>query len=202
MVHARRFLLTALSCGVAGTLALIGASRADLVPGGGPTKSDCYAGLSVLGAANPGSTGNQVKNNKVVECTDGEACDQGACGDNACTFSVALCINQPDPTGACSAPGVLDSVKVKAKGSVKLNVQVPQLLAGSACGAFVDGALTVQLKKNGKPKSIPKTKLMIVAKAPKGTKPRTDEDEITLKCLPRTTPCPTASPADVPPPSD
>src|SRR5690349_17214426 len=83
MVHARRFLLTALSCGVAGTLALIGASRADLVPGGGPTKSDCYAGLSVLGAANPGSTGNQVKNNKVVECTDGEACDQGACGDNA-----------------------------------------------------------------------------------------------------------------------
>ena len=38
---------------------------------------------------------------------------------------------------------------------------------------------------------------MIVAKAPKGTKPRTDEDEIVLKCLPRTTPCPTATGTDV-----
>ena len=199
MVRARRTIVTGLCIGLGGTLAIIGASRADLVPGGGPTKSDCYAELDVRGAANPGATGNEVKNNKVVMCTDGEACDQGACGDNACTFSVALCINQGDPTGACGAPGVLDSVKVKAKGSVKVNVQVPQLLAGSVCGAFVDGMLTVQLKKNGKPKSIPKTKLMIVAKATKGTKPRTDEDEIVLKCLPRTTPCPTATGADAQP---
>ena len=88
---------------------------------------------------------------------------------------------------------------MKAKGTVKLNVQMPQVLTGSACGAFVDGTLTVQLKKNGKPKSIPKTKLMIVAKGPKGTKPRTDEDEIVLKCLPRTTPCPTAAGTDAQP---
>jgi hypothetical protein len=199
MVRARRSILMALCLGLAGTLAVIGASRADLVPGGGPAKSDCYGELDVRGAANPGSTGNQVKNNKVVECTDGEACDQGACGDNSCTFSVAVCYNQSDPTGMCHAPANLDSLKVKAKGSVKLNVQAPQLLPGSACGAFVDGTLTVQLKKNGKPKSIPKTKLMIVAKGPKGTKPRTDEDEIVLKCLPRTTPCPTAMGNDVQP---
>jgi len=53
MVRARRSILTALCPGLAGTLALIGASRAALVPGGGPTKSDCYAELSVLGARNP-----------------------------------------------------------------------------------------------------------------------------------------------------
>jgi hypothetical protein len=188
----------ALFVGLAGGLGLIGASRADLVPGGGPAKSDCYAVLNVKGAANPGSTGNQVKNNRIITCTDGEACDQGACGDNACTFSAALCINQKDSTGTCTAPSSLDSVKVKAKGSVKLNVQVPQVLSGSVCGAFVDGTLTVPLKKNGKPKKVPQTKLKIVAKGPKGTKPRTDNDEVVFKCLPRTTPCPTTTTTTTP----
>jgi hypothetical protein len=178
---------------VAGVLVLNGSGRADLVPGGGPAKSDCYAEVNARGVANPGATGNQVKNNKVVTCTDGEACDQGACGDNACTFSVALCINQKDPSGTCTPPASLDSVKVKAKGTVKLNVAVPQLLSGSGCGAFVDGTLTVPLKPNGKPKKVPQTKLSIVAEAPKGTKPRSDNDQIVFKCLPRTTPCPVTS---------
>jgi len=47
MVRARRSVLIALCLGVGGTLALIGGSRADLVPGGGPAKSDCYGELSV-----------------------------------------------------------------------------------------------------------------------------------------------------------
>src|SRR5262249_19920018 len=98
--------------------------------------------------------------------------------------------NQKDPTGTCTPPTSLDSVKVKAKGTVKLNVAVPQLLSGSGCGAFVDGTLTVPLKPNGKPKKVPQTKLSIVAQAPKGTKPRSDNDQIVFKCLPRTTPCP------------
>jgi len=175
-------------------LALGTAAQAqNFIPGGGNAAADCYAELDVRGAQNPGTTGNQVDGNKTLLCTDGEACDQGACGDDKCTLSVALCINQRDPnlTG-CQPPASLDSVKVKSKGSVALNVNVPQLLQGSQCGAFVDGELTVTFKKNGKPK-IPKTTINITAKAPKGTKPRTDGDKITLKCLPRTTPCPGGS---------
>jgi hypothetical protein len=191
MVRGERYALKwGLCLGLAGALGIIGTSRGDLIPGGGQAKSDCYAEFDARGVANPGTTGNQVKNNKVVTCTDGEACDQGPCGDAACTFSVALCINQHDPTGACTAPASLDSVKVKAKGNVKLNVQVPQLLSGSACGAFVDASLTVPLKKNGKAKKVPQTKVHLIAKAPQGTKPHTDEDSIVFKCLPRTTPCP------------
>ena len=173
---------------VAASLLVLGAtaSRADLISGGGNTKSACYAELNVLGAQNPGSAaaGNQVTNNKTLLCTDGAACDQGPAGDNQCKFSVALCVNQKDPTGACTAPPSLDSVKVKSKGDVKLNVAVPQLLTGSGCGAFVDGTLTIQLKKNGKPKKIPAAKISIVAKAPKGTKPRTRKSHIVLKCQP------------------
>jgi hypothetical protein len=172
---------------LAASLLVLGAtvSWADLIPGGGNAKSDCYAELKVLGAQNPGTTGDQVTKNKTLLCTDGAACDQGPAGDNQCTFSAALCINQTDVNvPQCTPPASLDSVKVKAKGAVKLNVQVPQLLTGSECGSFVDVTLTIPLKKNGKPKNIPQAKLSIVAKAPKGTKPRTDQDQIVLKCMP------------------
>ena len=181
---------------VVGMVALIGIgtrAQGGLVPGGGNSAADCYAELDVRGSQNPGTTGNGVQGNKTVTCTDGEACDQGTCGDDRCDLSVALCVNQVDPNvGSCQPPATLDSVKVKSKGSVLLNVNVPQLLQGSQCGAFVDGTLTVTFKKNGKPK-IPKTQINIKAKAPKGTKPRTDGDAITIKCLPRTTPCPSTT---------
>jgi hypothetical protein len=137
--------------------------------------------------ANPGSTGNLVKN-KVVECTDGEACDRARAATTPAR-SVAVCFNQIDPTERSAGEPRESQGEGEGYRAERPGAAGPH---GSAC-AFVDGTLTVQLKKNGKPKSIPKTKLMIVAKGPKGTKPRTDEDEIVLKCLPRTTSCPTAA---------
>ena len=69
-------------------LALIAATSANagLIPGGGPTKSDCYLELDVAGIQN-GTP--RVEKNKIVLCTDGEACDTGACGDSSCTLSIA-----------------------------------------------------------------------------------------------------------------
>ncbi len=72
-----------------------------------------------------------------------------------------------------------------------LNVQIPQLLEGSSCtGAFID--VEVRTKQNGKKAG--KKNFKVVAKAPKGTKPRSDQDSYQLQCLPRTVECP-ASPS-------
>jgi hypothetical protein len=159
-----------------------------LIPGGGPTKSDCYAELAVTGIENPSA---RVKNNKVVSCTDGEACDTGSCGDNTCSVRIRLCINQSDPNGAaCAPPARLDRVTVKARGKVKLDVAVPQLLEGPQCGAFLDGTIPVKVNKKGKVVGAGKAKIKIAARAPESTKPRPDKDTITIQCLPRTVACP------------
>src|SRR5262245_28591917 len=85
---------TRLALGAATVLVLGGwqAARAELLPGGGPTKSDCYVETDVTGL-----DAATVENSKRVTCTDGDACDTGACGDDACTFEIAICINQTDP---------------------------------------------------------------------------------------------------------
>ena len=161
---------------------------AGLVPGGGPTKSDCYVELGVVGIENPSE---RVKNNKIVLCTDGEACDTGPCGDRQCDVRLRVCINQPDPNlASCTPPSRLDRVTVKTQGKVKLDVGVPQLLAGPQCGAFFDGTIPVKVNKKGKVVGAGKAKIKIDARAPKGTKPRPDEDTITIECVPRTVPCP------------
>lgn len=169
---------------------------AGLIPGGGPAKSDCYAELSVLGIQNP-SAG--VQKNKIVLCTDGEPCDVGPCGDRQCTIRLRLCVNQRDPNLAdCMPPTGLDRVMVKAQGKVKLGVMVPQLLEGGQCGAFLDGTIPVKVTKKGK--LLPgKAKLKIAAKARKGTKPRPDNDAVTIQCLPRTAACPPGTGRSLPP---
>lgn len=157
---------------------------AGLIPGGGPTKSDCYAELDVAGIEN----GTQrVEKNKKVLCTDGEACDTGPCGDGICIMKVAVCRNQTDPSLTdCTPPPGLDQLKVKGLA----NVQIPQVLEGSACGAFLD--VEVSTKKKGT--KVGKLNVKVTAKAPKGTKPRTDQDAYQLQCVPRTVACP-ASPS-------
>ncbi len=168
---------------LAGGLAIAG-----LIPGGGPTKSDCYAELSVQGVDNPS---DRVKGNKQVLITDGETGDSSPCGDFKCTVTVGICINQKDPNlPDCTPPASLDSLKVKGG----FNITIPQLLTGSACGAFVMGDIEAKVKhkKDGTVKSAKpgKMKIMVKAKAVAGTKPRTDSDTVTILCLPRTVACP------------
>ena len=73
--------------------------------------------------------------------------------------------------------------KARIKG--KVTIAVPQLLEGSACGAFLDA--TVEARFNRKGAYLPKKsklKLKGKARAPKGTKPRTDPDKWILQCVP------------------
>ena len=188
---AERWLAAGATCALA--LLVVASAIAGLIPGGGPAKSDCYAELSVVGVENPSS---QVKGNKQVLITDGESGDNGPCGDFKCSVRVGVCINQKDPNlSACTPPASLDQLKVKGA----FNITVPALLSGSACGAFVTGELQakVKLNKDGTVKKAKpgKTTIKIMAKAPKGTKPRTDDDTVTIVCLPRTVACPPASPS-------
>src|SRR5262249_25868138 len=111
---------------------------ADLVPGKGNQKANCYVEYNVHGITNPSQ--RVMGNGGIVACTDGEACDtDGVCGNHSCTLQVAICINKRDPNvPKCTPPSGLDNLKVTGKGKTLLQASVPQLLGGSACGAFVD----------------------------------------------------------------
>ena len=164
-----------------------GRGAAGLIPGGGSGRSDCYAELDVAGITNPS---DRVQKNKIVLCTDGEACDTGPGGDNRCDVRVALCINQTDPNlPDCTPPASLRRVTVTDERKVKLNLAVPQLLEGSACGAFIDATIPVRVSKKGKVLGPGEAKVKITAHVPKGAKSRTDADAITIKCFPCTTAC-------------
>src|SRR5262245_53087588 len=157
---------------------------AGLIPGSGPrlAKSDCLVELNVEGID---SHGSNVTGGRVVSCIDGDPCDtDGVCGNNACTFRVAVCINQQDPNlPTCHPPTHLQKLRVNSR----LAGARPSSLEGSACGTFVDVSVSSN-KKRGM------LRLGVNATAPKGTNPRTDRDTFVLKCRPRTTPCtPTTS---------
>src|SRR5262249_46445571 len=160
--------------------------EAGLIPGGGPVRSDCYVELKVVGIDNPGP---DVRSGRVVSCADGDPCDiDGECGNGSCPFGVAVCINQTDPNlPACHAPTGLQKLFVNPP---KLAGAVPGSLDGSACGSF--GAIPLPLK-NGTQPAMVQVRLSANATAAKGTSPRRDRDTFVLKCLPRTTPCPTTS---------
>jgi hypothetical protein len=152
---------------------------AGLIPGSpNQAKSDCLVELNVEGIDNPGPN---VSGGRFVTCTDGDACDtDGVCGNNTCTFRVAVCIDQQDPNvPTCHPPARLAKLHV----SSKLAGAMPSSFEGSACGTFVDVPVRSD-KKRGM------LRLSVNATAPKDTKPRRDRDTFILKCLARTTPCP------------
>jgi hypothetical protein len=158
-------------------LGIVGASVsvAGLVAGGGPAKSDCYAQWDVKGVA-----AKNVKNKKKVTCVDGTACDADRTCNGTCVLQVRQCWNQTDPElPSCSPPAELDSLKVTN------GLDVPSELDGSSCGgAFV--GLSVGTKKDGTKPG--KRNFKVTAKAPKGTKPRTDRDTYQVICVPNTAP--------------
>lgn len=176
-------MVAVLAAALAGVGSLVWAG---LIPGGGPTKSDCYVEANVQGIASPGP---DVKSNRIVRCVDGDPCDtDGACGNGSCTLSVAICVNQKDPQlPACTPPASLKKLKVNSK---VLGALPPSPYSGSACGSFV--GVTVPLKKNGKKPGM--VALPANATAAKGTNPARDRDKYVLECLPRTAPCAAATP--------
>src|SRR5262245_10971771 len=169
-------------------------AAADIVPGNGKNETSCYAALDIVDTNT--STIEIKPKGAVYSCNDGEPCDlDGAC-NGQCEFMVGVCINVPDQPG-CTAPSMLDSLKAKGnvtgvKGeSGKLVIDVPQLLEGSICGAFID--VTIPLKgKEDNPKA-GKAKVKVDAKAPKGTKPRKNKGKWDLVCNPNPLGCGSAS---------
>src|SRR5262245_15466429 len=165
---------------------LVARGDAGLIPGGGsPKKADCYGELQVEGIDNPSQ---RVEKNRKVLCTDGEACDTGPCGDRKCNMKVAACINQTDPNvPTCTPPSGLSKLKV----SGAFNIQIPQLLTGSACGALLD--VEIPLKGTETRPKAGKRKVTMKAKGVAGTKPKLDEDEYLIACIPRTVACPSTT---------
>lgn len=162
------------SIGVALT-ALAGGTGTFLVSGGGPAKSDCYTEVAVQGI-----DASEVTNNKKITCVDGDACDSGPCGDNACIVKVDICWNQTNVSG-CTPPASLDSVTVK-----KITATLPPTFEGASCtGSFID--VPVGTKKDGKKPG--KFNFKVKGKGPKGTKPKTDADALQVICVPRTDAC-------------
>jgi hypothetical protein len=169
-------------------------ASAEIVPGNGKDDSNCYAELDIT---DTNAALIEFKSKSTVySCVDGDLCDlDGAC-NGECRFSVGLCINVAGQPG-CEAPAMLESLKAKGnvtgvKGeSGKIAIEVPQLLEGSICGAFVD--FTVPLKGNENKPKAGKAKVKIDAKAPQGTKPRKDKDKYDLVCEPNPAGCGSAS---------
>jgi hypothetical protein len=176
--HVRRNLLPCLAAGLAvltggswGSLALAG-----FVPGGGNSAADCYLGLDVTGVTASGGR---------IECTEGDPCDTGPCGDEKCDFAFTMCVNQPGVAGCTPPAGGLTSVNAPRP----LRDGVPTVLTGAACGSPL--SLELKLKKNGQKSN--KRAIRPKATAASGARPRRDQDSFLFVCLPRTTACP-ASP--------
>jgi len=155
--------------------ASVSPAGAGFVPGGGNATADCYAGLDVTGV--DGAT-------KRIECTEGDPCDVGKCGDGKCTFSVSVCVNQPGVPGCTPPAGGLDSVKPAAP----FKSAAPKSLTGASCGT----ATTFDLKLKAKGKKSNKRAVRMQATAAAGTSPKKDQDQFLFVCLPRTTPCPSS----------
>jgi plastocyanin len=169
------------------TIGSVWAARAGLIPGGGPQRSDCYVELDVQGAVDPSP---QVAGHRTVRCLDGDACDADAtCGNDACTFRVAVCIGQRDPNlPACTPPSALRRLDRKPQ----LQSALPATLEGSACGPFVDLSVPVRVRRNGR-KRPGRLVLPMKATAERGTAPARDRDRLVLQCLPNPA-CPGVAP--------
>ncbi len=153
------------------TVAWAWVARAGLIPGGGPQPSDCYLELSVDGVDVPGPL---VTSGRKLACTDGDACDaDAACGNDSCTFRVAVCVGQTDPNLACTPPTALRRLRVNRK----LEGALPATLDGSACGAFVDVIVPLRGKKKRAMLALSGN-----AVAERGSRPARDRDKFVLLC--------------------
>jgi hypothetical protein len=146
-----------------------------VIPGGEKQKSDCYVVEDLEGT-------HPLKNPKTLECADGDpTCDMDGTCNNVCALKVRLCINSASVPG-CTPPSELAMLKFKSHPAT-FTLNTPAQLAGAQCSAFKDVNLPVKVSKTGK-RSASVFKVTATAKAPKGTKPQTDNDTYVMKCVP------------------
>ena len=155
-------------------LAATGLAIAGLVPGGGKAASDCYVEFDVGGASG---------SNKVT-CVDGDpACDADGQCQGVCTFSVAVCVNQPN-VASCTPATPKKPVKVRGA-----SIAVPATSdASPACGELSQVPVALKGKKRTKP-----GRKVVAATAVVDGKPARDADRLVLRCMPREGACPTTT---------
>jgi cysteine-rich repeat protein len=151
--------------------------------------NDCLIGYEGIDASDVTLDGKK----QVVTCTDCDPeCDKDSVAEanGSCTFQLGACINQSGVEG-CTPPAGLTKAKASAKVKGvkgKIDIEIPQLLEGSMCGAVLD--IDVPVKETKKGAKDGKGTVSLSATLKKNTaegidKTRTDNDKITVICAPR-----------------
>ena len=185
--------LLVVAVAVGATVALVSVGSSVVIPGGGPTKSDCYVSLKL-----PSVTTALVAKpkNKELDCMDGDpTCDSDGQCNNVCAMQAQLCINQSGILDCTPPTGGLKKLTFKSH-PVSFVFQGPAALTSSACGSLLDLNVPVKVKPNGK-KLPGKLSVNATAIGVKGTKPAKDGDTYIIKCLPRVGACPTTTTSTV-----
>jgi hypothetical protein len=184
------------------TIAMAGVASlacAGVLAGGGSAKSDCYAELYVRGLEDARVTGNRV-----VSCTDGDACDfDRKCGNDACDFLTAVCVSRPDPSLPACTPAPLRRFVGRANWIVGtdrhpisapdqqslLQTSIPPAYrSGTSCG--VPSGMRVRVRADWSGQKVPVMLAVSLDVTARGVVPANDRDRIVLRCLPRTDACP------------
>src|SRR5262245_41183495 len=192
--------------------AIIGAAPtwAGFIPGGRSKRTDCYIGLHVGRAGDPGP---QLRTGRIVSSTDADSCDADSarsCGNDRCSFYVAVCVGEtyPDLPACPSVPLSRISYQVRRLGvpgrdfepdyiprRSLLSTAVPWGYGkgpGPACGSPVGMDVDVTVKPDGR-KLTGRLEISLEGVAKDGS--AVDRDRIVLECQPRTTPCPDNAPS-------
>ncbi len=180
---------------ITGVLLALGtaAHAQTLIPGGGkPAKADCFVEWR--------SNAPATKTGTAITCVDGASCDADGQADGACTFELAVCVQQTNVPG-CTQQPLIGPPIIKAPPAFDV-LQPPADLTTAGCGA----PTTIRLplgRTNGKCRKAKSAKFTMTARS--SGKPRKDVDKLTLVCrrVPasscRTTPTTTTT-TTLPPP--
>jgi hypothetical protein len=158
------------------------ASRATILPGGGPQPDgdgpfvDCYVYAEAVGS-------HAATNSKYLVCTDGDpTCDQDRSCNGTCRFRARVCTRLRGVAG-CESPPSLASLKLNQR----CPLERPANLTGSVCGAFVD--FDVALRGRAKRRH---TRCVSRAAAPQSVSKRTDSDVFVFTCVAPKGGCPSS----------
>jgi hypothetical protein len=159
--------------------ALAGGFHVPLVPGGGPTTTDCRAEWQVPNPNNIPFLDKKGFPNRKQICKDGDpACDADRTADGVCTFRVGVCLDQTDaalpsctasgstgylvkkpipaakdPTDVANSQALLDALEAlggTAGGKKNNDVLFTAPLSGPTCTEFAEIKVPLKNGKDGK----------------------------------------------------
>ncbi len=164
------------------------ASRATIMPGGGPLpdgdslRTDCFVYAEAAGTL-------PVTNAKYLVCPDGDpTCDQDGSCNGRCLFRARVCLGLPEADEeVCAPPPSLERLRLNSR----CPLEAPAELTGSACGAFVDFEVALRGRAQ---RRAGRVRCVSHAAAPPSVSRRTDSDVFVFTCVPPRGGCP-ASPS-------